>query len=42
MDFDNYKTFKIIDETLFIKTVPIKQVFIYKINTNRYLTKFKA
>ena len=34
--------FKVIDKTLFIKTIPTKWVFSYKTNTNRYLIKFKA
>ena len=42
MDLDGYRTFKIIDKILSIKIVPTKQVFIYKIDTNRYLIKFKA
>ena len=42
IDLDGYRTFKVIDKILLIKTVPTKQVFTYKIDTNRYLTKFKA
>ena len=34
--------FKVVGKTLFIKMVPIIQVFTYKIDTNRYLIKFKA
>ena len=41
-DLKNRGTFKVVDETTFIKTVPIIWVFIYKIDTNRYLIKFKA
>ena len=42
IDLDNYRTFKVIDKTLSIKTVPTTQVFTYKIDTDSYLIKFKA
>jgi len=34
--------FEVVDETLSIKTVSIIWVFTYKMDTNRYLIKFKA
>ena len=42
MDLENRGTFKIVDETLFIKMVPTTWVFTYKIDTDGYLIKFKA
>ena len=42
IDLDNRGTFKVVDKTLSIKTVPTTQVFTYKMDTNRYLTRFKA
>ena len=42
MDLDNRRTFKVVDKTLSIKTVPTIQVFTYKTDTNRYLIRFKV
>ena len=41
-DLDGYRTFEVVDKTLSIKTVPTKQVFTYKTDTNGHLIKFKA
>ena len=41
-DLEDRGTFKVVDETPSIKTVPITWVFTYKTDTNGYLTKFKA
>ena len=41
-DLDGYGIFKVVNKTLLVKIVPTTQRFTYKINTNRYLTKFKV
>ena len=42
MDLDNRRTFKVIDKTLSIKTVPTTQVFTYKTDINKCLIRFKV
>ena len=34
--------FKVINEIIYIKTMPIIWVFTYKTNNNKYLIRFKA